>query len=44
VLPEGYYDTDMQQCQVEKMQFKEFLEYRNQFELSQQARIVAKRQ
>ena len=41
---EGYFAVDLQQCAVEKMRFKEFLEYRSQFELSQQMRIQTKLQ
>ena len=29
----------MQEIQIEKIKFKDFLEYRSQFELSQQVRI-----
>ena len=39
IIQEGYFTIDMQANAIEKMKFKEFVEYRNQFELSQQTRI-----
>ena len=34
----------MQEIQIEKIKFKDFIEYRSQFELSQQVRIQTKQQ
>lgn len=40
----GYFTADMQEIQIEKIKFKDFIEYRSQFELSQQVRIQTKQQ